>query len=388
MSLSALLRRAAVDRLHRVKRRLLRSAPALDRVGLRHLRVVEVAQACELDGRGVRDVRVLIPGGPVTFATAEDEAFLRVAKHYATGTFDRPDVFVCEVPDGLVHAGTGIVLTAEGTVVEESVLKYRLPFTTVYEGLRPLRTVHVPGVVATILNVFGDNLWHWLVDSIPRLVSLRRALPAGEPVTLVVPDHLHPAERDVLQALLPPNFSLKVVSKRTWVRGDRVILASFLTGRSNGFLPADWLGDIRAGVFDAFGLRENGKPRERIWVSRSGDRHRRVRNEDAVMAALAPLGFRSVHLAGMRAKEQVETFRSAGIVAGPYGAGLAWLLFSARIPVVVLYPDRAPNTHFVTQTSCLGQRHFFLTHDAPDEYTDFDADVPALLAQVERAALA
>jgi capsular polysaccharide biosynthesis protein len=248
-----------------------------------------------------------------------------------------------------------------------------------------MRAVHVPGVVATILTVFGDNLWHWLVDSIPRLVSLRRALPAGERVTLIVPDHLHSAERDVLQALLPPNFSLKVVSKRTWIRGDRVILASFLTGRSNGFLPADWLGEIRTGVFETFGLRENGPPRERIWVSRARDRHRRVRNEGAVMAALAPLGFRSVHLAGMPAKEQIETFRSAEIVAGPYGAGLAWLLFSARIPVVVLYPDRAPNTHFVTQTSCLGQRHLFLTHDAPDEYTDFNVDIPALLAQVERA---
>ena len=252
-------------------------------------------------------------------------------KQYSAGTCDGPDVCVCEVPEGLVHAGTGIVLTAEGTIVEEAVLKYRLPFTTVYGGLRPLRCVDDPGVVATILTVFGDNLWHWLVDSIPRLVSLRRALPPGERVTLVVPHHLHPAERDVLQALLPPNFVLKVVSKRTWIRGDRVFLASFLTGRSNGFLPADWLGEIRSGVFEAFGLRENGPPRERIWVSRAGDRHRRVRNEDAVMAALAPLGFRPSTSPACRRRNRSR--RSAPPRSSPGRTARASRgCFSSRIP--------------------------------------------------------
>jgi hypothetical protein len=374
-----------VETLYRVKRRLLRAAPALDRVGLRRLRVVDVAHARDLVGRGVENVNVLIPGGRVPFAAPEDEDFLRVAKFYSDGSFERPDVFVCEVPDGVVHAGTGIVLTAGGTIVEESVLAYRLPYTTVYEGLRPLRPVRIRGTVTTILNVFGDNLWHWLVDSIPRLVSLRRALPAGERVTLVLPDTLHPAERDVLAALLPGNVSLRVLPKRTWVRADRVLLPSFLSGHSNGFLPEDWIREIREDVFRAFRLPPAPEPRERIWVSRAGDRHRRVRNEDAALEALAPFGFRTVHLARLPAREQVEAFRTAALVAGAYGAGLGWITFSGRIPLVVLYPNDVPNTHFITQAASLGQRHLFLAHDAPDEYTDFDADVPRLRAVVERA---
>ena len=109
-----------------------------------------------------------------------------------------------------------------------------------------------------------------------------------------------------------------------------------------------------------------------------------MRNEGAALEALAPHGFRSVHLVGMPARAQVEAFRTAEIVAGAYGAGLGWILFSGEIPVVVLYPNDVPNTHFVTQAASLGQRHLFLAHDAPDEYTDFDADVPGLVAIVER----
>lgn len=385
MSAAARLRRAAVDRLYSVKRLLLHAAPALDRVGLRRLRVVEVEQARTLLGRGVENLRVLIPGGMVSFAAPGDEPFLRVAKYYSGGTFERGDVFACDVPSGLVHVGTGIVLTDGGTIVEESVLAYRLPYSSVFQGLRPFRPVRIRGSVATILNVFGDNFWHWLVDSLPRLVSLAKVVPAGERVSLVLPDSLHAAQREILATLLPANFSVRVLPKRAWVRADRVILPSFLTGHSNGFLPADYVSVIREGVFHGLGLRETAEPHGRIWVSREGDRHRRLRNESAVMEAIAPLGFRSVRLAGMSLRDQVETFQTAEIVAGTYGAGLGWLMFSGRIPVVILYPNSVPNTHFITQTSSLGQTHHFLLDDAPDEYSDFDADVPGLRALLAAA---
>ena len=384
MSTTSRLRRAAVETLYGIKRRLLRAAPVLDRVGLRRLRVVDVAHARDLLGRGVENLRVLIPGGLVSFASPRDESFLRVSKFYPEGTFDRPDVFVCDVPSGAVHVGTGIVLTAAGTIVEESVLAYRLPYTSVYEGLRPLRPMRIQGSVATILNVFGENVWHWLIDSLPRIVSLGKAVPAAERVTLLLPNTLHEAQRELLGHLLPANVSVRVLPKRTWVRADRVILPSFLSGHSNGFLPADYLSEIRTRIFRGFGLPETSTPRGRIFVSRQGDRHRRVRNEGAVMEALAPLGFRSVYLVGMSAREQIETFRTAEIVVGAYGAGLAWLLFSGPIPVVILYPNTVPNTHFITQASSLGQTHHFLVHDAPDEYTDFDADVPRLRALLEQ----
>ncbi len=384
MSAAGRLRRAAVDGLYRAKRRLLRAAPALDRIGLRRLRVVDVAHARDLVGHGVENLNVLLPGGRVPFATPADEAFLAVSKFYSDGTFDRPDVFVAEVPDGLVHVGTGLVLTAKGTIVEESVLAYRLPYTSVYQGLRPLRPVRVRGAVATVHNTFGENFWHWLIDSLPRVVSLERALPPGEPVSLLVPDTLREAQLDLLRPLLPPGVSVMSLPKRSWVRADRVFLPSFLTGRANGFLPADYANEIRDRIFRGFGLPDTAGMPRRVWVSREGCAHRRVRNETAVMEALGPLGFQSVRAERLPVREQVELFRGAEIVVGPHGAALGATLFSGRIPVVVLYPNEVPNTFFFTQARGLGQRHAYLLHGSPDEDDDFDVDVPRLRELVER----
>jgi hypothetical protein len=383
MSTTRGLRRAVRDGLYGIKRLLLRLAPVLDRVGLRRLRVVDVAHGRDLLGRGVENLKVLIAGGPVTFAP-KDEPFLRVSKYYPEGTFERPEVFVCEVPFGLVHVGTGIVLTAGGTIIEESVLGYRLPYTSVYQGLRPLRPIRIRGSVATVFNVFGDNFWHLLVDSLPRLVSLRKVLPDAEAVTLVLPDTLHVAQRELLTTLLPASVSVRLLPKRAWVRADRVILPSLLTGRANGFLPADYVNDIRRDVFRGFRLPEAAQPRSRIWVSRAGAAHRRVGNEPAVMEALAPMGFVSVRPEFLSMREQVELFKNAAIVVGPHGAGLGATLFSGRIPVVVLYPNEVPNTFFFTQACGLGQKHLFVLHGARDEDDDFEADVPRLKTLLER----
>lgn len=385
MSLAPRLRRAGIEKLYRAKRLLLRGAPALDRIGLRALRIADVAHARDLAGRGVEHLRTLLPGGPVSLGVPPDDPFLTVAKHYGTGTFVRPDVFVCEVPGGTMHVGTGMVLTAGGTVVEESVLEYRLPYTSVFGGLRPFRVPALRGAAATIFTVFSGNFWHWLVDSLPRLHSLAAAAPPGERVALVLPDSLSQAQRDGLAALLPPGFDTRFLPRSTWVSADRILLPSFLTNRSNGFLPESYVAFVRDGMRRAFGVDGAPAHRERIWVSRAGAGHRRVRNEAAVVDLLAALGFRAVRPESLTMREQVELFGSAEIVVGPHGAGLGGLLFAGAIPVVILYPNRVPNTHFFTMCCGLGQKHDFVLHDADGEDADFDVDVPRLAEAVGRA---
>ncbi len=62
MSTARRLRRAVVESLYGVKRRLLRAAPVLDRVGLRRMRVVDVAHARDLVGHGVENLERPDPG--------------------------------------------------------------------------------------------------------------------------------------------------------------------------------------------------------------------------------------------------------------------------------------------------------------------------------------
>jgi hypothetical protein len=67
---------------------------------------------------------------------------------------------------------------------------------------------------------------------------------------------------------------------------------------------------------------------ERIYVSRSGARIRRILNEDAVIRSLEPRGFSVVRLERLGFEDQIRLFAGARLIVAPHGAGLVNCLFS------------------------------------------------------------
>lgn len=61
---------------------------------------------------------------------------------------------------------------------------------------------------------------------------------------------------------------------------------------------------------------------ERIYISRSDTKERKLQNEALVEATLEAKGFSIVSLTGKTLQEQISIFHNASIVVGPHGAGL------------------------------------------------------------------
>lgn len=79
---------------------------------------------------------------------------------------------------------------------------------------------------------------------------------------------------------------------------------------------------------------------DRVYISRSDARLRRVVNEDALAPAFADFGLKRVTLKGMLIPDQVAVFRNAKVVVAPHGAGLAhitWCRPGTRI--IEFFPD-------------------------------------------------
>jgi glycosyl transferase family 61 len=337
-----------------------------------HLRAAEVIEEC----RG--DLQVLFPSERVQFSSESDKKFLDICKYYNDGAFVRQDVFVCSLSNTYVHVGTGLVCTTDHKIISDSVMEYRLPYSRVYGRYKPRRFQKLAGTYSTIQNVFGDNHWHWLVDSLPRIHSVAKLFPV-EKVTFLLPNGLTQVQRDSFNCLLPSNCEARYLPTNSWVCPERFVLPSFVTGRANGHLPAEYSEALRNTIFEKLDL-SNGRAKERIYISRGGAQRRRVLNENEVTNALARYGFKSYALEKMTFKEQVELFRRAEFVIGPNGAGLGNILFSGKIRILVLYPDKTPNTYFLTQAKSLGQEHFFLAGDKGSEHLDFHANVSELEA--------
>ncbi|NOG52157.1 MAG: glycosyltransferase family 61 protein [Chloroflexi bacterium] len=101
------------------------------------------------------------------------------------------------------------------------------------------------------------------------------------------------------------------------------------------FVPATCFG-FREAMRRAAGDPAPDQPR-RLYISRSKARRRRVLNESAVIALLAPLGFEAFTLEDLSVAEQVRLFAGAEAVVAPHGSGLTNLVFGQGIKVIELH---------------------------------------------------
>lgn len=175
-----------------------------------------------------------------------------------------------------------------------------------------------------------------------------------------------------------------------------------LTGEIFRF--ADCVFPCRSGITDAVSwvrtvLRVSDPPleggAERIFVARGASGVRRLVNEDEVRALLERrYGFETVDPAMLTLEQQRQAFRSARVIVGPHGSGLANAMFAhAPAAIVELYHSTLQR-FFGTLSKILGARYVTVRGDAvapagdggqrrPDN-ADFRVDPEAVVAALAR----
>ncbi len=330
-------------------------------------------------GRDVEHYQVLFPAQKVEFGVNEiDRTFLKVCLYYRADFFIQSEIFVCDIVPAYVHMGLGTVLTQDFRAIVDSGMQYRVTIARwrlkYLQRLELLWADHLPITALYVFSLSAENFWHFLYDCLPRIHSAMLARP-NQKLTVLVPDSLPDAFRELLTCVLPEAFDTIYIPAGSWVKVDRLIMPSYVSRCENGFLPAVYYDYIRKCVFNKFNLAPAVNPTERIYISRAQAKHRRAINEDQVIQYLKNYGFKTVVLETLSLREQVELFTKAEVIVAPHGAGLATTLFSSRIKILVLYPEKAPTPFFFTQFKGLGQEHYFITHDQFDENADFAIDL-------------
>ncbi|MDM0112506.1 glycosyltransferase family 61 protein [Variovorax sp. J22R133] len=328
-------------------------------------------------GGAVDALHIVHPSERVEFASPHTDRFLQVAKEYQDGNFVRPNVFACELPGAWLHVPSGMVCTRDFKVVVDAGLEHRKHYYPRYNKLRPFKARRVRETCSSINFCFAGNFWHWVVDCLPRVQVLAKAMK-GAPLTLLMPHTLNEFQRVTLHAVVPANFRIEYVKDDEWICADRFVWPSLVSQLEMGYLPPSYYESIRRPIFKRLGLPSRHKMVERIYVSRAGAAHRRILNEDEFCAFLAQYGFRRVLLEELSFRQQVELFHRAAVVIGPHGAGLGTMLFSGAAELVALYSTRQPPNYFHSMACGLGQPHHFVCHDEADEEASFNVDIAAV----------
>ena len=372
-------------------KRLLRAAShyllrPFDALGLNRLRIMRVIWVKDRIGKEVTRYARVHAARTANIFRPSDAGFLHSCREYGSGILDLPESFVCELSPALYYPELGLVANERFEVFGDSVLlPHRFHLSLAYRRLRPLRVAYRAGPISSIQRIDAYNFWHWMADCLPQVLTLEKYMD-GQPLTLLASDKLGGFQRETLSLMLRPSMTLEYVPANTWIKTDRFVLPSYLSGRCNGYLPEDYYAEIRRRTLRGLGLEEAKHPDLRIYLSRSAAKRRRVANEAAVMHSLRRYGFIEVRPETLSMREQVNLFQRAEVIVSPHGAALGGMVFAPRAKILVLYPELHPGEYFYTMARRLGIEHYGLVHDAvceEDQVTDFVVNLGAMEAMLE-----
>ena len=228
-----------------------------------------------------------------------------------------------------------------GQVVDTS--KFR-SLTPVHHGTtKPRRLVvrYQEGLTVNFLPA-PRHYYHYMFEYLPKCLSILQILGKWrEPVTILLPEEGEQFGDIVLNEIKSryPRILVVRVSEREKVHCTRLL--HFRLEYSSKFrLPASRasLKMVSAAVRRYHKVAEVNSDtdcRQKIYISRSDTKTRRIVNESDLIRKLSPLGFNVVVPGRLTVKEQAETFQNAGLIVGTHGNGLTNLMFAPQGATVI-----------------------------------------------------
>lgn len=263
--------------------------------------------------------------------------------------------FVAEVGSGYVFPLTGLAVTDQLEILEESVappnqsrqfpmaaLSRHCFFDDFPVGRSLLRsdnesinTAAQRLETASPLSPRFPNYYHWMIETVPRIRYLRAyEARTGNDVTLLIPDDLPSWADETLTLLEWPEPKIERGTSSVY-HIDRLLIPSF---------PELFVKDfrwIRQQIINKTStVQPPIKPDKNIFISRSNAIERRIVNETEIMEMLSKYDFELVRLEEHSLSQNSKIFSNSDIIIGPHGAGLTDLIFCTDSTVVELFGSK------------------------------------------------
>jgi len=197
----------------------------------------------------------------------------------------------------------------------------------------------------------AETFSHFLFDSISRGFLLNECgVHFGDFNHIIVNNLESPFQRELLIKLGVRPSQLVCLATSKTIRCDELILPSYPSG----------LGQYHPGALNW--LRKtflpsasNSRLAERIFISRSMAKSRRIVNESEIDEVLVRHGFRKIFLERLPILEQFSLFSTASHIIAPHGAGLANLAFASEgARVLELFARGSLNACYWTLSNYVG----------------------------------
>jgi hypothetical protein len=252
-------------------------------------------------------------------------------------------------------------------------LRIFIPSLSYFEGFQSLKrghvlvqqwTKYVPEInTEPVALVYDDwastNYFHWMIESLPRLLALSEFHPN---CLIFVPANL-PEYIKITTRLFGFNRLIPLKENDTYK------VARLIFPESNAPLEHQnplVMNKIRNIIIKNYSLPIE-KPKKRIYVSRSRQSIRRIRNEERLSEILERFEFETVYFEDLTFEKQVELMMQASIMLSVHGANLTNILFmSPGSTIIELMNKNFNNAYYFGLASALSLPYYCIPCDLVD----------------------
>ncbi|RZK45257.1 MAG: glycosyltransferase family 61 protein [Hymenobacter sp.] len=174
----------------------------------------------------------------------------------------------------------------------------------------------------------GQNYYHWLVESMPRLLMLRKFFPN---IDIILPT---PTPAYISETLALLNFTKFIpIANGEFFKVKKLIVPQklpFIDLQLEDAIKEKHefgLQVVRASLLNAFPEIVDKIPHRLVYVSRAKQSMRRVSNEQEVLPILKKLNFEIFYFEELTFEQQVILMQETAILIGLHGANLTNLMF-------------------------------------------------------------
>ena len=234
--------------------------------------------------------------------------------------------FLAEFRDLILVGGDWIPVLNDGTALLEQMVHTPSLFVPKAKNLRMtdagveanLGTVQkFPG--AALLVGGAPNLYHWLIDNVPRLLFAQKFVDLRE-LRIVVNHPLLRFQRESLALLGFEEPQILSAPDADALRFERTVVPSYLAATTVVHPVVPRL------LQSAFPRRRRSSC-QRVYISRQDARNRRLLNEPDLTRLLARFGFERFVPGEMSFQEQIDLCYGAQALVGVHGAAMANIAF-------------------------------------------------------------
>jgi capsular polysaccharide biosynthesis protein len=230
-----------------------------------------------------------------------------------------------------------------------------------------------PGSYLWLWNLRAYNIWHWIMEALPKVIMAEEGGFDGYYIIPEVADHSgYISESLELIGITPKR--IKSYDGRPW-RVERLYLPETMNGNRQIAKFPKIISTLRQRLIDA--CSQLSYSFDRIYIARANPNlSRRIKNELQMMDVLFKYGFHRIVMENYSLKEQISIAARANCLVAPHGAGMVHCLFMKPQSLVIeLFPTTYINPCMLPIIDYLKHRYFMIpsSHLNVDRNDNYEA---------------